>query len=77
MVARLKDPAVRAQGARRDARDGTRRTGRISISQAGADGMLMLSASRQPALKPLIGKTLAEIAQKRGVSAPRTRSSIS
>ena len=35
--------------------------------QAGADGMLILSAKHE-ALKPLIGKTIAEVAQSRGVS---------
>jgi N-acyl-D-amino-acid deacylase len=36
--------------------------------QSGADGMLILSAKHE-ALKPLIGKTIAEVAKSRGISA--------
>ena len=67
MVARLKDPVVRAKviAAMREEHP---KDWENLYRQAGADGMLLL-AVKHPALKPLIGKTIAEIAKARGVSA--------
>jgi N-acyl-D-amino-acid deacylase len=67
MVARLKDPAVRAKviAAMREPHPADWE----NMSHiAGANGMSILSA-RNAALKPLIGKTIAEVAAARGVSA--------
>jgi N-acyl-D-amino-acid deacylase len=66
MVARLKDPAIRAKvlAAMREQHP---KDWENLYRQAGADGMLLL-AVKQPALKPLIGKTITEIAKMRGVS---------
>lgn len=67
MIARLKDPAVRAKviAAMREEHP---KDWENLYGQAGADGMLLL-AVKHAALKPLIGKTIAEIAKARGVSA--------
>ena len=67
MVARLKDPAFRAKviAAMRDAHP---KDWENLGQQAGPDGMLIL-AIKHDELKPLIGKTIAEIAKSRGVSA--------
>ena len=67
MVARLKDPAIRAKviAAMREEHP---KDWENLYQQAGARGMLLL-AVKHPALKPLIGKTIAEIAKERGVSA--------
>ncbi len=67
MVARLKDPAVRAKviAAMRETHP---KDWENLYQQAGADGMLLLSV-KHTALKPLIGKTIAQIATLRGVSA--------
>jgi N-acyl-D-amino-acid deacylase len=67
MVARLKDPAIRAKviAAMREEHP---KDWESLYRQAGADGMLLL-AVKHAALKPLIGKTIAEIAAARGVSA--------
>jgi N-acyl-D-amino-acid deacylase len=67
MVARLKDPAIRAKviAAMREEHP---KDWENLYQQAGAQGMLLL-AVKHPALKPLIGKTIAEIAKQRGVSA--------
>jgi len=64
-IARLKDPATRARVIRdmRDPSPGWENLG----AAAGAKGMLLL-AFKNPALKPLTGKTLAAVAQARGVS---------
>jgi N-acyl-D-amino-acid deacylase len=67
MVARLRDPAVRAKvlaAMREQHPKDWENLGR----QAGPDGMLLLSV-KHAALKPLMGKTIAEIAKMRGVSA--------
>jgi N-acyl-D-amino-acid deacylase len=66
---RLKDPAVRARVEREmnepsDAWENLYRA-------AGADGVLLV-AFKNPALKPLTGKTLAEIAKLRGKSPAQT-----
>jgi len=67
MVARLKDPAIRAKVivAMREEHP---KDWENLYRQSGADGMLLL-AVKQPDLKPLIGKTITEIAKMRGVSA--------
>jgi N-acyl-D-amino-acid deacylase len=66
MVARLKDPAVRAKviAAMRERHP---RDWENLYQQSGAGGVLILS-TRSAGLKPVIGQTLAAIAQKRGVS---------
>ncbi len=67
MIARLKDPAIRAKviAAMREEHP---KDWENLYGQAGADGMLLLEV-KHAALKPLIGKTIAEIAKARGVSA--------
>jgi N-acyl-D-amino-acid deacylase len=67
MVARLKDPAIRAKvlAAMREQHP---KDWENLYRQSGADGMLLL-AVKHAALKPLIGKTITEIAKMRGVSA--------
>jgi N-acyl-D-amino-acid deacylase len=67
MVARLQNPAIRARviAAMREPHP---RDWESLYQQAGADGILILGV-KHAALKPLIGKTVAEIANMRGVSA--------
>jgi N-acyl-D-amino-acid deacylase len=66
MIARLKDPVVRAKViaamSERHPKDWEN-----LYQQAGAEGMLIL-AVKHAALRPLIGKTVAEIAKERNVS---------
>jgi N-acyl-D-amino-acid deacylase len=66
MVARLKDPAVRAKviAAMREAHP---KDWENLLHQSGSEGVLIL-AVKSTALKPLIGKTIAEVAKTRGVS---------
>jgi N-acyl-D-amino-acid deacylase len=66
MVTRLKDPAVRAKviAAMREAHP---KDWENLLHQSGPDGVLILGI-KHPALKPLIGKTIAEVAKARGVS---------
>jgi N-acyl-D-amino-acid deacylase len=64
-IARLKDPATRARVIT-DMRDPHPAWENLML-RAGPDGTLML-AFKNPALRPLIGKTLAQIARDRGVS---------
>ncbi len=66
MVKRLEDPAVRAKvvAAMKEPHP---RDWENLYSQAGADGMLLLAA-RTPAVKALIGQTIAQIARKRTVT---------
>ena len=66
MVARLKDPAVRAKviAAMREPHP---KDWESLYQQSGAGGMLIL-ATRSARLKPLIGQTVAVIAHERGVS---------
>ncbi|MGH8133245.1 MAG: N-acyl-D-amino-acid deacylase family protein, partial [Steroidobacteraceae bacterium] len=66
MVARLKDPAVRAKviAAMREPHP---KDWENLYQQTGADGMLVLAA-RTSAVKALIGQTIAEIARKRAVT---------
>jgi N-acyl-D-amino-acid deacylase len=64
-IARLKDPAIRARvlAEMRDAHPSFENLYR----HAGAEGTLLVGF-RNPALKPLIGQTLAAVAKARGVS---------
>jgi N-acyl-D-amino-acid deacylase len=64
-IARLKDPTHRARVIA-DMRD-QQASWENLYAAAGPAGMLLL-AFKNPALKPLTGKTLAEVAQMRGVS---------
>src|SRR6202046_3250568 len=66
MVARLKDPAIRAKvlAAMREQHP---KDWENLFHQAGPDGMLLLGV-KHAALKPLIGKTITEVAKTRGVS---------
>ena len=69
-IARLKDPAVRARVAA-EMRTPHPTTWDNLYAAAGADGMLLL-AFKNPALKPLTGKTLGEVAKLRGKSPEET-----
>lgn len=60
-IARLKDPAIRAK-VRMEMRDPHPKTWDSLYGGAGAQGTLLL-AFRNPALKPLTGKTLADVAK--------------
>jgi N-acyl-D-amino-acid deacylase len=64
MLAKLKDPIIRAKviAAMREAHPADWEN---LFHQAGPDGMLILGV-KHPALKPLIGKTIADIAKTRG-----------
>jgi N-acyl-D-amino-acid deacylase len=64
-IARLKDPAIRAR-VLADMRDPTP-TWENLLQRAGPKGALLLEF-KNPALKPLTGKTLDEVARMRGVS---------
>ncbi len=64
-IARLKDPAIRAR-VLAEMRDPSP-TWENLLQRAGAKGALLLEF-RNPALKPLTGKTLEEVATMRGVS---------
>ena len=64
-IARLKDPALRAR-ILADMRDPSP-TWENLLQRAGPKGVLLLEF-KNPALKPLTGKTLAEVAAMRGVS---------
>src|SRR5256886_14390765 len=64
-IARLKDPAVRTR-VLAEMRDPAPAWENL-YGAAGAAGTLLLGF-KNPALKPLTGKTLAEVAQQRGVS---------
>jgi len=65
-IKRLKDPATRARVAA-EMRDPHPKTWENLYAGAGPDGML-LEAFKNPKLKPLTGKTLAEVAKMRGKS---------
>ena len=69
-IKRLKQPEIRARvaAAMRDPHPGDWDN---AYGQAGADGTLLL-AFKNPALKPLTGKTLAEVARMRGKSPEET-----
>jgi N-acyl-D-amino-acid deacylase len=64
-IARLKDPQIRAKVIK-EMRDPAANWENLGLA-AGPKGMLLL-AFKNPDLKPLTGKTLAEVAQMRGVS---------
>ena len=66
-IERLKDPAIRARviAEMRNPHPGNWEN---LLAASGADGTLLL-AFKNPKLKPLTGKTLAEVAKMRGVSA--------
>ena len=68
-VARLKDPAVRARVI--DEMTDTEGDWENLFTQAGPEGML-LSGFRTNALKPLTGRTLAEVAEMRGTDPAAT-----
>jgi N-acyl-D-amino-acid deacylase len=65
-IERMKDPATRARLIA-DMRNPASDWENLGLA-AGPEGMLLL-AFKNPALKPLTGKTLAEVAKARGVSA--------
>ncbi len=69
-IARLKDPATRAR-VKAEMSDPHPATWENLYAGAGAEGMLLL-AFKNPALKPLTGKTLAEVAKMRGKSPEET-----
>jgi N-acyl-D-amino-acid deacylase len=69
-IARLKDPAIRARVVAEMKRPGQ---GWENLRlQAGGDDKVLLLAFKNPALKPLTGKTLAEVAKMRGKSPEET-----
>ena len=65
-IARLKDPAVRAK-VRDEMMTAHPATWENLYAGAGAEGMVLLEF-KNPALKPLTGKTLAQVARERGKS---------
>jgi N-acyl-D-amino-acid deacylase len=69
-IARLRDPATRARVAA-EMRDPHPKTWENLYAGAGPDGTLLL-AFKNPKLKPLTGKTLAEVARMRGKSPEET-----
>lgn len=69
-IARLKDPAMRAK-VKAEMEDPHPETWENLYAGAGPEGTLLL-AFKNPALKPLTGKTLAEVAQMRGKSPEET-----
>lgn len=69
-IARLKDPAIRARVVAEMKQPGQ---GWENLRlQAGGDDKVLLLAFKNPALKPLAGKTLAEVAKMRGKSPEET-----
>ncbi len=65
-IARLKDPAIRAR-VKAEMLDAHPKTWENIYAGAGPEGTLLL-AFKNPKLKPLAGKTLAEVAKMRGES---------
>lgn len=65
--ARLRDPAIRARVAAEMQQEETDWTN--TLREAGGAANVLIASLRNPSLKPLIGKTLAEIAASRGVTA--------
>ena len=65
-ISRLKDPATRAK-VLAEMRQDHPKDWENSYRQAGPDGTLLVGF-KNPALKPLTGKTLAEVAKERGTS---------
>jgi N-acyl-D-amino-acid deacylase len=70
-IQRLKDPAVRARVAAEMRNSHPADWENVYASAGGASGVLFLSF-KKPELKPLSGKTLAEIAKMRGASPEET-----
>ena len=70
MVARLRDPAIRAR-VRAEMRDPDVAWENLRLL-AGSDERLLLIDFRSEALKPLTGRTLADVARERGASAEDT-----
>ncbi|MGO9988586.1 MAG: N-acyl-D-amino-acid deacylase family protein [Steroidobacteraceae bacterium] len=66
-ITRLKDPSVRARVAAEMRNPHPKDWENVYAGAGGATGVLFLSF-KNPALKPLTGKTLAEVAKMRGVS---------
>jgi N-acyl-D-amino-acid deacylase len=66
-IARLKDPATRARVIA-EMREEHPKTWENSFRQAGGAEGTLLVEFKNPALKPLTGKTLAEVAKERGTS---------
>ena len=73
-IERLKDPKIRARVIKE--MRASRPTGRTSCA-AGTPANVLLVAFKSEKLKPLMGKTLEEVAKERGVSRRRMRRSIS
>lgn len=69
-IARLKDPATRARVIAEMRKPG--QDWENLRLQTGSDERVLLLSFRNPALKPLTGKTLAEVARMRGKSAEET-----
>ncbi|HXE58630.1 MAG TPA: D-aminoacylase [Gemmatimonadales bacterium] len=69
-VERLKDPSIRARVAR-EMRGGSGGWDNAFANAGGPEGVLLVGF-KNPALKPLTGKTLAEVAAMRGKSAEET-----
>ena len=69
-AARLKDPAIRARASTRDDH-ADRRVGELLPRRRARTGMLLVGF-KNDALKPLTGKTLAEVAALRGTSPEET-----
>lgn len=69
-IARLRDPAIRARVAA-EMRDAHPKDWDNLYGMAGAEGTLLLGF-KNPKLKPLTGKTLAEVARMRGTSPEET-----
>lgn len=67
MVARLRDPAIRAR-VLAEMRDPDADWENLRL-EAGSDARILLIDFRNPALKPLTGRSLAHVARERGVSA--------
>lgn len=65
--ARLRDPAVRVRVAAEMRQE--QESWSNTLHEAGGADNVLIASLRNPALKPLIGKTLAEIATLRGVTA--------
>jgi N-acyl-D-amino-acid deacylase len=69
-IARLRDPAIRAR-VKAEMENPHPETWENLYAGAGPDGMLLL-AFKNPTLKPLTGKTLAQVARMRGKSPEET-----
>ncbi len=70
-IKRLKDPAVRARARQGDAH-AVERLGEFAAARRAARDKVLLVSFKNPKLKPLTGKTLAEVAKMRGKSPEET-----